>query len=610
MPTASVQRSPLRAFINEIHYENAGTDAGEGIEVAGLAGTDLTGWSLVLHNGNGGASYWTTALSGLIPDQDDGFGTLAFSYPVDGIRNGSPDGVALVDETGAVVQFLSHEGSFTTVGGPANGLTSTDIGVVETATTPVGFSLQLTAQGAGAASFNWAPAPADDSFGAVNAGQDFTAGGTGPGSFSVADASVGKGNAKTSELVITVTRSAGSTGTASVAYTVQAGTATADDVAGLPSGTLTFADGETSQTVVVQVQGDGADEPDETVTLELSGATGGATIADGSATGTITNDDRALVSISDIQGAGQRSALLSQEVATSGIVTAVDSNGFYLRDPAGDGNTATSDAMFVFTGSKPLVARGDAVVVTGTVDEFTPGGDSTDKLSTTQIRAPQIQVVSSGNALPQAVLIGPHGRTPPTEIIDDDGLASYAPATDGIGFFESLEGMLVTVQDPVAVAPTTSFEEIYTVASDGGTDVVATNLSERGTVKIEGGEGGLGVTNQVAGSDLNPERIQIQADPDFTPGGTAGVPVVDTGVRLADVTGVASYGFGNFKVLATERITAAQESALERETTTVAGTEDRLLVASYNVLNSIPTTRTAARTWPRASSRPSLATSR
>ena len=43
-------------FVNEIHYDNAGTDAGEAIEVAGPAGTDLTGWSIVLYNGNGGAA--------------------------------------------------------------------------------------------------------------------------------------------------------------------------------------------------------------------------------------------------------------------------------------------------------------------------------------------------------------------------------------------------------------------------------------------------------------------------------------------------------------------------------------------------------------------------
>jgi hypothetical protein len=42
-------------FINELHYDNVGTDSGEAIELAGPAGTDLTGWTLVLYNGTSGA---------------------------------------------------------------------------------------------------------------------------------------------------------------------------------------------------------------------------------------------------------------------------------------------------------------------------------------------------------------------------------------------------------------------------------------------------------------------------------------------------------------------------------------------------------------------------
>ena len=84
-------------FINEVHYDNTGTDTGEAIEIAGPAGTDLTGWSLVLYNGANGSVYNTTALSGVIAHQQNGFGTLSFSYPTNGIQNGSPDGIALVN---------------------------------------------------------------------------------------------------------------------------------------------------------------------------------------------------------------------------------------------------------------------------------------------------------------------------------------------------------------------------------------------------------------------------------------------------------------------------------------------------------------------------------
>jgi hypothetical protein len=162
-------------FINEIHYDNDGTDAGEAIEIAGPAGTDLTGWSLVLYNGNGGAVYATTALSGVIPDQQNGFGTVSVAYPANGIQNGSPDGLALVDPSSTVVQFLSYEGAFTAVGGPADGLTSVDIGVSEASTTPLSYSLQLAGTGTVYEDFTWSgPIPA--TFGAGNTLQSFTGG--------------------------------------------------------------------------------------------------------------------------------------------------------------------------------------------------------------------------------------------------------------------------------------------------------------------------------------------------------------------------------------------------------------------------------------------------
>ncbi len=160
-------------FINEIHYDNGGTDVGEAIEVAAPAGTDLSGWSLVLYNGNGGGVYNTIALSGSVPNLQNGYGTLSFS--ASGLQNGAPDGIALVDAGGTVIQFLSYEGSFTATDGPANGMTSSDIGVAESSATAAGESLQLTGTGTTYDDFTWAAAQAD-TFGAVNAGQTFTGG--------------------------------------------------------------------------------------------------------------------------------------------------------------------------------------------------------------------------------------------------------------------------------------------------------------------------------------------------------------------------------------------------------------------------------------------------
>lgn len=157
------------AFINEIHYDNAGADVGEGVEIAGTAGLDLAGWSLVFYNGSNGSVYSSLALSGSMADQQDGFGTLSFA--VSGIQNGSPDGVALSNADGELVQFLSYEGVLTGVGGVADGVDSVDVGVSETSSTPVGFSLQVSA--CVGSDFVWG-GPLEASFGAPNAGQSFT----------------------------------------------------------------------------------------------------------------------------------------------------------------------------------------------------------------------------------------------------------------------------------------------------------------------------------------------------------------------------------------------------------------------------------------------------
>lgn len=147
LPTAptSAQAVPESVVaITEIHYDNDGTDVGEFVEIAATNGTDISGYTIVLYNGNGGASYNTSSPVSATA-ADDGYDYAVIEYAVNGIQNGAPDGLALVDPDGNVVEFLSYEGTFVAVGGPADGLTSTDIVVSEPGTTPIGQSLQRTA---------------------------------------------------------------------------------------------------------------------------------------------------------------------------------------------------------------------------------------------------------------------------------------------------------------------------------------------------------------------------------------------------------------------------------------------------------------------------------
>src|SRR5688572_12795998 len=132
--------------ISEIHYDNAGTDTGEAVEVSAPAGTDLTGWSVVLYNGNGGASYDTRALSGVVPAVCGERGVVVLNYGANGIQNGAPDGIALVNN-GAVIEFLSYEGTFAATTDPAAGLTSVDIVAFQNGSGPLGETLQRDAAG-------------------------------------------------------------------------------------------------------------------------------------------------------------------------------------------------------------------------------------------------------------------------------------------------------------------------------------------------------------------------------------------------------------------------------------------------------------------------------
>ncbi|MFG0320432.1 MAG: hypothetical protein ACF8XB_24385, partial [Planctomycetota bacterium JB042] len=157
-------------WINEFHYDDSGADEGEFVEVAGPAGTDLSGWSVVGYNGSGGGDYKTVSLSGSIPNQSNGYGTVSVAFS--GMQNGAPDGLALIDDQGAVVEFISYEGSFTATSGAAQGETSTDVGVAETSSTAAGQSLQRTGSGSEAGDFTWA-GPSTDSPGSVNGGQSF-----------------------------------------------------------------------------------------------------------------------------------------------------------------------------------------------------------------------------------------------------------------------------------------------------------------------------------------------------------------------------------------------------------------------------------------------------
>jgi uncharacterized protein len=274
--------------------------------------------------------------------------------------------------------------------------------------------------------------------------------------------------------------------------------------------------------------------------------------------------------IFQVQGAAHRSLLEGRIVVVPGVVTAVRPNSFTIQDAVGDGDVATSDAILVFGVGGSSVTFGQAVSVSGRVSEFRPG-DVANNLTTTEIVSPTVTPGGPGVAIAQTV-VGPGGRVPPTAVIDDDATGDvetsgfFDPATDGIDFYESLEAMLLRVNDPVVVGPTNQFGELWVLADDGAGAGIRT--ARNGII--------------VGPSDFNPERIQLEDDivTDATPDANVGDHFTTAAV------GVLDYNFGNYELQLTSALTRV-DGGLQREVARPQGPTE-LAVATFNVENLSP----------------------
>ena len=280
------------------------------------------------------------------------------------------------------------------------------------------------------------------------------------------------------------------------------------------------------------------------------------------------------VAIHEIQGTSHISPLTGQNVSgVNGIVTAKRTNGFYMQDPNPDANEATSEGIFVFTSSAPSsVNVGDAVKVNAKVQEFRAGGASSTNLTTTELATPSITVLSTGNLVPQATTVGTGGRVPPNQIIEDDATGDvetsgvFDPSNDGLDFWESLEGMRVQLNDPVAVGPTNAFGETQVVGDDGA------------NAGLHTARGGL----LLRPTDANPERVV--ADDVLVP-----LPAMNVGDHYdAPLVGVLDYNFGNFFLEVTSAGVGAIHDGVTPESTTAAGL-NQVSVGTFNFENLDPT---------------------
>jgi predicted extracellular nuclease len=236
-----------------------------------------------------------------------------------------------------------------------------------------------------------------------------------------------------------------------------------------------------------------------------------------------TNNCQAIsLEIHHIQGDSAATPYLGQFVSTSGIVTALKSNGFFMQEPDTNHDIypETSEGIFVFTSAAPTVAVGNGVSVLGTATEF---------FNLTQVES----------TLPGDVTVTVPVNPAPLPVTLTTLILNPAGPVDQL---ERFEGMRMHADTVVSVAPSNEFAEIYTVLQG-----VARPFREPGI------EVGLPVPPDPTSGfpdccipiwDKNPERIMIDSD-----GLVGSSPIsVTSNVTLSNITGPLDYNFGNYKI--------------------------------------------------------------
>ncbi|MDR2660987.1 MAG: KxYKxGKxW signal peptide domain-containing protein [Lactobacillaceae bacterium] len=272
------------------------------------------------------------------------------------------------------------------------------------------------------------------------------------------------------------------------------------------------------------------------------------------------------VSIQDIQGIELRSALVGKKITTEGIVTyKAGSNKFYLQAPS-DNNDQTSDGILVWTNANDYskIAVGDKITVTGVIYESYISGyddkNATDQPVTVINNTTNINIISSDNTLPKPITLIPEGQTPTNEFqrVIPEGLVA-GNKNDALFFWESLEGMLVTLQNPKAVGPTNN-SDIPVVSSLKNTD---TNV------------GGI----QLGQSDSDYKGIVF-----IEPNSTVNINAGDT--FNGDITGVVYYSYGKYVILTQKNsLPEVIKGNIVPETSSLKGDDNNLTISGFNLEN-------------------------
>ena len=252
-----------------------------------------------------------------------------------------------------------------------------------------------------------------------------------------------------------------------------------------------------------------------------------------------------LIPICAIQGTGFTSPFVGQFVRTRGLVVAdfdqSSRRGFFLQAQSCDGDSSTSDGIFVYLGERSeVVNTGDEVEISGTVQEY---------YGLTEIRtaAADIHILSSGNSLPD-----PFSLNPP---LDDSAARQY---------FESRESMYVGVDEAQVVGPTDDNDRSWIVRAALGI--------QRVFQEDPGGTGEVICVDDGGSYEISPE--------------------VRVGERVYGLRGALDYSFGLYCLQLTVApvvVPASELSILQQNQEWTTDPQVDFRVATFNLANLFDT---------------------
>ena len=237
-----------------------------------------------------------------------------------------------------------------------------------------------------------------------------------------------------------------------------------------------------------------------------------------------------------VQGRTSRSPYLLQPVKTSGVVTAVfpEMEGFFIQGEP-DEDPATSQGLFVY---QPVVDSsiqpGDLISVQGTVHE---------PHTETQLFLEEWWIITSNQSIPVAIVLDPP--------MDE---------TESANYYETLEGMLVTVDNPVkAVSPTNKY---------GETAVVLPLFND--THLMQGEQNGMAIRVDDASFVTHNDQASM-------------LYAATTGDLLYDISGPLTFNYGYFKI---EPLAAPRVEQKSQQIEALPPTSsDEFRVMTWNVEN-------------------------